>query len=137
MTTITLPSRLFRISTDVDPIKLTPWSYIVIKQPGRWDDPDNEYRVLYTADDEVGAYVEVLQDMRPNAAAKRILRSVTENGAFPSEPKLTFVALARERLRDRYFSSLICQLPKGLGRWRRGDRHADRSGTRLQNRRYR
>lgn len=50
-----------------------------MSDPGRWDDPHSEYRVLYTARDAVGALVEVLQDLRPQRNAKSLVDAVKDD----------------------------------------------------------
>jgi hypothetical protein len=42
----------------------------------RWDDPLKIYRILYTADTEIGAYVEVLKDVRTRMTALKIFNDV-------------------------------------------------------------
>lgn len=101
-----IPSRLFRLSRYPDPTKLTEWRYLANAEPGRWSDPEGEYRVLYTADTEIGAYVEVLQDLRPRPEALDLLEEIEDDGAF-GDALTSVEAAARERVRQYYFAALI------------------------------
>jgi hypothetical protein len=51
------------VSFGVDPLQLTPWDVLRHYERGRWDDTQDEYRVLYCASSAVGAFVEVLQGL--------------------------------------------------------------------------
>ena len=101
-----VPSRLFRLSRYADPTKLTDWRYLANAEPGRWSDPEGEYRVLYTADSEVGAYVEVLQDLRPSGEAIELLNEIEDDGDF-GDTLGTLEGAARERLREYHLGALI------------------------------
>jgi hypothetical protein len=101
-----VPARLYRLSRNSDPTKRTEWRYLANAALGRWDDPNREYRVLYTSDTEVGAYVEVLQDLRPSASAELLVSSIVDDGGLESALP-TVEAAARERLRQYYFGALI------------------------------
>ncbi len=101
-----VPARLFRLSRSSDPTKFTEWRYLANSARGRWSDPESEYRVLYTADSEVGAYVEVLQDLRPRQLALDILKTIDDNGEF-GDSIASVEAAARERLRQFYFTTLL------------------------------
>lgn len=104
--TRTVPGRVFRLSRYADPTKLTEWRYLANAEPGRWADPEGEYRVLYTADSELGAYVEVLQDLRPRQAALDLVDAVRDDGEF-GDILSSVEAAARERLRQYYFAALV------------------------------
>jgi hypothetical protein len=62
--------------------------------------------VLYTADSEVGAYVEVLQDLRPRQTALDLLEAIEDDGEF-GDLLSSVEAAARERLRQFYFATLL------------------------------
>ncbi len=100
------PSRLFRLCRSADPTKLTDWQHLARSEPGRWADPDAQYRVLYTADSEVGAYVEVLQDLRPRVQAVDIVECIEDDGEF-GETLFSVEEAARERLRQYLIASLM------------------------------
>jgi RES domain len=100
------PGRVFRLSRNADPTKLTEWRYLANAEPGRWADPEGEYRVLYTADSELGAFVEVLQDLRPRQAALDLIEAIEDDGDF-GDVLSSVEAAARERLRQYYFAALL------------------------------
>jgi hypothetical protein len=56
------PQTLFRVSYR-SPAELPPWKYV---GGGRFDDPQQTYRVLYTSLSDVGACIEKFQDNRPS-----------------------------------------------------------------------
>jgi RES domain len=67
------PDRLYRVSLGPNAILLRSWRAAgVIDRLGsktfghRWDDPKREFRSLYTASSRNGAFIETLQDLRPN-----------------------------------------------------------------------
>jgi hypothetical protein len=62
--------------------------------------------VLYSTDNEVGAYVEVLQDLRPRGATQDLLAAIEDDGDF-GDTLATIEAAARERLRQYHFAALI------------------------------
>ena len=101
-----LPPRLFRLSRNNDPTKLTEWRHLATAEPGRWSDPEAEYRVLYASDTEVGAYVEVLQDLRPHPSSLELLDAIEDDGHFGILLP-TVESAARERLRQYHFAALI------------------------------
>jgi hypothetical protein len=101
-----VPTRLYRLSRNSDLERLTEWRFMANREPGRWDDPQHEYRVLYTADSEIGAYVEVLQDLRPSPGAEKMLAAISDDGQF-GEAIPGVVSAAYERLRQYYFGALI------------------------------
>ncbi len=112
LSTASLPQRLYRITRAVDPRDFTAWDYIDPSQPGRWDDPRREYRLLYTADTVVGAFTEVLQDLRPQLTGTRtraLLDAVEdEENLDPRVPlSLDLNESVIERLRDRRVGELI------------------------------
>jgi hypothetical protein len=100
-----LPGRLFRLSRYADPTKLTEWRHLASAAPTRWADPENEYRVLYAADTEVGSYVEILQDLRPSPGGLGLLDAIQDDGQF-DDILAPVEAAARERLRQYYFAAL-------------------------------
>ena len=68
----TYPSRrpketVFRITIGSNPLALRPWSTLApgMSFGGRWDDPQGEYRMLYTSATPKGALREALQYFRP------------------------------------------------------------------------
>jgi hypothetical protein len=83
------PPVVYRIHYGTYPLTLRDWSAATAsnrlgKQTfgHRWDDPEREFRLLYTASTKVGACIEVLQDLRPKvselARLQRIERQADE-----------------------------------------------------------
>jgi len=63
-----LPLLVYRVCRGNDPLLLAPIDRIR-KSPGRFDDPNLEYRVHYSAETMAGAYIEVLASLRANVNA--------------------------------------------------------------------
>jgi len=105
---IALPARVFRLSRSPDPLKLTSWEYIRQGARGRWDDTVEDYRVLYCSDSEVGAFVEVLQDLRQDATALEMLEGI----AGDDETESSRAVLVRVRLQNRWSGVLIPNQPE-------------------------
>ena len=66
------PAIVYRIHYGTDPLTLRDWSAATVKDRlgnetfgHRWDDPAREFRALDTSSTKVGAFIEVLQDLRP------------------------------------------------------------------------
>jgi hypothetical protein len=79
----TFPSRapkepVFRVAFGGNPLAFRPWKTISAKTPmhGRWDDPEGNYRVLYTSATARGALRESLQYFRPALALLEKLRNL-------------------------------------------------------------
>jgi hypothetical protein len=70
------PGRLYHIGRHPDPLAWPEWAYV---GGSRFDDPDPNpsYRVLYTAEQRLGAFLETLQKWRPSMEALAALESVT------------------------------------------------------------
>jgi hypothetical protein len=77
---------------------------------GRWDDTEEEFRVLYLSSTGLGAFIETLQDLRQNADALRLLSQIEGDDEAPLET----VTIVRDRLRNRYFADLIPSHPDEL-----------------------
>ena len=99
-----LPDRLYRVARSPDPLRLTEWLYIRQAERGRWDDTDEEYRVLYCCSTEVGAMIETLQDLRPSQTALTELDSITSDEGDVEDSVPSIIA---GRLRNRWFATLI------------------------------
>jgi hypothetical protein len=91
-------------------LRLTPWSDIRQGPRGRWDDTAEDYRVLYCSNTEIGAFVEVLQDLRQNSEALEMPAAIA--GDDEAEPNVA--ALVRERLKSRWLGILIPSHPDEL-----------------------
>lgn len=63
-----LPEFVYRVCWGDNPLSFAPMDRIR-KGPGRFDDPKFEYRVHYTAETMVGAYIEVMAGLRAEASA--------------------------------------------------------------------
>lgn len=96
--------RFYRLTHSADPLVLTPWEFI-LKAPGRWDDPNGEYRVLCTCNTPVGAYVEVLSRLKPHTPSYAAFRDFPEDSSsFPPDPEPTLEDAASEKLQRHYFA---------------------------------
>jgi RES domain len=83
------PDMLHRISFGPDGTALRSWHAAVTEDRlgkktfgHRWDDPEREFRSLYTASSAQGAFIETLQDLRPNLS---FLASLDELELEPGE----------------------------------------------------
>jgi hypothetical protein len=56
---------VFRVGYAPDPWAWVPWEY-ADRSTGRWDDPQNTYRVVYAASSPEACFVEVLAQFRPD-----------------------------------------------------------------------
>jgi hypothetical protein len=74
-----IPERIFRLSRTLDPREFTPWRYIAANAPGRLDDPERKYRVLYFADSHLTAMLEVLAGALAPASLRSAERAAIEN----------------------------------------------------------
>lgn len=101
------PARLFRCTRGLDPLVLTSWDYIRRNERGRWDETEEEYRVLYLNDAAVGAFVEVLQDLRQNAAAIAAMGEVEHEGICGGDDVLVGPVTVRDSLQSRYLATLL------------------------------
>jgi len=64
---VTDPGRVWRVGYRPDPWTWTPWQYAENGRfAGRWDDPDGNYRTLYTGTTLLGCLLEVLACFRPD-----------------------------------------------------------------------
>ena len=64
---VTEPGTVWRVGYRPDPWTFTPWQYAENGRfTGRWDDPDGNYRTLYTGQTLLGCLLEVLACFRPD-----------------------------------------------------------------------
>ncbi len=87
------PSALYRVNFGPDPLSLRGWSAankcdrLGIETFGyRWDDPQREFRSLYTSASPIGAIIERVQDLQPQQSQLKWLES------FRPEPGLRLPA---------------------------------------------
>jgi RES domain-containing protein len=85
----TAPDELHRISFGPNGIALRSWHAALTEDRvgkktfgHRWDDPQREFRALYTASSPLGAFIEALQDLRPNL---RFLAGLTDLELEPGD----------------------------------------------------
>ncbi|MHB1446704.1 MAG: RES domain-containing protein [Acidimicrobiales bacterium] len=74
-----------RVGFEPDPWAWTPWEYGSFT--GRWDDPEDLYRVLYAASTPLGCFLEVLAVFRPDpglAAELAEIEGDAADDAFPT-----------------------------------------------------
>lgn len=62
------PALLWRIGRWPDPLAWPPRD-ASLREPGRFDDPQRQYRVLYTSEQRLGCFVESIARFRPSVAA--------------------------------------------------------------------
>lgn len=74
------PGQLYHIGRHPDPLAWPEWTYV---GGSRFDDPDPNpsYRVLYTAEQRLAAFLETLQKWRPSMEALAALELVTPDPA--------------------------------------------------------
>ena len=65
-----------RVGFQPDPWAWTPWQYGPFT--GRWDDPEDVYRVLYAASSPLGCFLEVLAVFRPDPVVAQALAGIKE-----------------------------------------------------------
>ena len=87
---------------------LPPWDRLRQSKRGRWDDTGDEYRVLYCSSTKVGALVEVLQDLRPNAPTRALLDEIEGDD---DRPEPTMDSIVADQLRSRRLSVLVADQP--------------------------
>lgn len=102
-----LPPRIFRTCRTTDPLQFPPWDNLRKSIRGRWDDTEEDYRVLYCASTERGAFVEALQDLRPSEEGAACLAEI----AGDDEDDFPLPQILQERLRNRWLATLIPSNP--------------------------
>jgi hypothetical protein len=95
-------SGLYRIGRFPDPLVYPPW-HVAAAKAGRFDDPGDEFRVLYTAVQRVACFVETLAVFRPRLAFLDQARSLPDGDRGDDTPVLGTVPAGwhRERLIGR------------------------------------
>ena len=68
------PPVLFRIAHRPNPWAWPPWEHC--KNANRWDDPTDNYRVLYASSQRRGPFVETLARFRPDPAVSAGLEEI-------------------------------------------------------------
>ena len=77
---VTDPGTVWRVGYRPDPWTWTPWQYAENGRfNGRWDDPDGNYRTLYTGTTLLGCLLEVLARFRPDLALVNELDGIIED----------------------------------------------------------
>jgi hypothetical protein len=79
--TRTVSGVLFRVGRRPDVWAWTDWAFAGATGifDGRWDDPRGRYRVLYTSDSRLGAFLEVLAPFRPDLELLAELKRIRVN----------------------------------------------------------
>jgi hypothetical protein len=90
-----------RVGYAPNPWAWTPWEYGPFT--GRWDDPEDVYRVLYAASSALGCFLEVLAQFRPDPGLASDLETIEgdpDDIAYPTVPggELDRAWIARRRL---------------------------------------
>lgn len=71
------PRRLYRVCRSSEPLALPAWEHLRTAERGRYDDPEDVFRVLYASTSKAGAFTEALADLRPRfASATGVARGV-------------------------------------------------------------
>ena len=73
-----------RVGFEPDPWAWTPWEYGPFT--GRWDDPEDLYRVLYAAASPLGCFLEVLAVFRPDPELAAELAQIGGDAADDAIP---------------------------------------------------
>jgi hypothetical protein len=79
--------RVHRVGYEPDPWAWTPWEYGPFT--GRWDDPEDLYRVLYAGSSPLGCFLEVLAVFRADTALVAELDAIegdADDDEFPTVP---------------------------------------------------
>jgi hypothetical protein len=95
-----VPSTVYRVSRGDEPLMLPAWEYLHMAERGRYDDPLDVFRVLYTSTSKTGALTEALADLRPRFDRIRELRAVLGESAS-SRDFADVIAHAAECMKDR------------------------------------
>jgi hypothetical protein len=95
----------------LDPRHLVPWPIIREDERGRWDDVEgaDEFRVLYCADSELAALVEVLASLRPRRDAYAEAAAIDEDvdsDDLEQRARETAIRAMMTRLAPRYTAKL-------------------------------
>jgi len=75
-----------RVGFEPDPWAWTPWEYGSFT--GRWDDPEDLYRVLYAASTPLGCFLEVLAASRPDPGLAADLAEIEGDAADAASPSV-------------------------------------------------
>ena len=117
--TVSPPKKLFRVGYGENPTALRPWDSVDTSRPpqGRFDDPEREYRVLYTSSTPEGAYREALQEFRPSNDLLNMLKEVEQNDSdYPLDDFSDFGVLPISWMRDHRFVEMTiddhCEMVK-------------------------
>ena len=80
VSTVIDPGTVWRVGYQPDPWTWTPWQYAENGRfNGRWDDPDGNYRTLYTGQTLLGCLLEVLACFRPDPILADDLDQIIED----------------------------------------------------------
>jgi hypothetical protein len=95
---------LHRIGRFPDPLVFPPWSVAVAKT-GRFDDPRDEFRVLYAAAQRIACFVETLAPFRPRLAFLNQIRGLPDGERGDDLPRVGAVPSGWHR--DRLIGRLL------------------------------
>jgi len=78
---------VYRMARGPDPWAWADWVYAGTDGtfPGRFDDPEGEYRVLYAASTRLGAFMETLAGFRTHPAVRQALAGAPDGDAAPPD----------------------------------------------------
>src|SRR4051794_14682806 len=92
---------LYRIGRQPEPLAWPPWQFV---GEGRFDDPANEFRVLYASEQRRGCFAEVLAVFRPGLTLLARLRALPDS--VDGDPSLEAGHLPADWRAKRLIASL-------------------------------
>lgn len=107
--TVSAPNTVYRVCRTADPLALPAWNHVRAAERGRYDDPLDVFRVLYTSTSQVGALTETLADLRPRFDCMRKIHEIQgDPERFGDVGEIISVAAAamKERLKGRYLAAI-------------------------------
>lgn len=108
--TVIAPTMVYRVSRSAEPRVLPAWGHILGSDRGRYDDPLDVYRVLYTSTSPTGALIEALADLRPRYDRITEIAMISDEQEEYEPAYLALVERARAamaaRLAARYLSGI-------------------------------
>jgi hypothetical protein len=96
-------AELWRVGRPPDPWTFPDWVYAPDGFPGRWDDPNRRYRVIYASSHRLGAFLETLAHFQPDPSIVAASEAIDETGGGGDTIRAGSVSAAwcRERVITR------------------------------------
>jgi RES domain len=108
--TVAAPAVVYRVARSADPCKLPAWEHILGSVRGRYDDPLNAFRVLYTSTSPIGAVVETLADLRPRYDRIAEIATIGDEDEGCDGAYRGLVAIANIAMTARLAGRYICAI---------------------------